>query len=72
MKGRIVYCLGGISGQDYTIEELGGAGTIMALSEETDTSFTTVISGTFVEAYTVGKAIELYINSTKYVSHTSI
>lgn len=72
MKGKIVYCLGGMSGQDYVIQELGGAGTIMILSEKTDTSFTTTIPGTYLEASAVGKSIEIYINSTKYVSYTSI
>lgn len=72
MKGKIVYCLGGGNGQDYTIEELGGVGTIMALSEKTDTAFTTTIPGAFVDAYIVGKSIELYINTTKYVPYLYI
>ncbi|XP_028784916.1 subtilisin-like protease SBT4.15 [Neltuma alba] len=65
VKGRIVYCLDGMGGQDYVIEELGGVGTIMDIPEPTDVSVTTLIPGTFVEAFSAGKAIELYINSTK-------
>lgn len=65
VKGRIVYCLEGMGGQDYVIEELGGVGTIMDIPEPTDVSITTLIPGTFVEAFSAGKTIELYINSTK-------
>ncbi|KAJ7971524.1 subtilisin-like protease SBT4.14 [Quillaja saponaria] len=63
VKGRIVYCLGS-SDQDYTIKELGGAGTIMALDEKTDIAYTTLIPGTSVYV-NVAKNIDLYINSTK-------
>ncbi|KAF7818765.1 subtilisin-like protease SBT4.15 [Senna tora] len=65
VKGKIVYCLEGMSAQDYTIKRLGGVGIIVALAEKTDVSSTTIIPGTFVEANTVGKSIDLYINSTK-------
>ncbi|TKY62008.1 Subtilisin protease SBT4.14 [Spatholobus suberectus] len=65
VKGRIVYCVGGTGTQDLTIKELGGAGTIIGLEEKIDASYTTVIPGTFVEASTVGKTVDLYINSTK-------
>ncbi|KAJ7976091.1 subtilisin-like protease SBT4.15 [Quillaja saponaria] len=61
VKGRIVYCLGN-SGQDDTIKELGGAGTIMALDEKTDTAYTTLVPGTFVLN---NVEFDLYINSTK-------
>jgi hypothetical protein len=65
VKGRIVYCAGGTGGQDLTIKEYGGAGTIIALEDEVDASYTTVIAGAFVDINTVGKNIETYINSTK-------
>ncbi|XP_061340241.1 subtilisin-like protease SBT4.15 [Gastrolobium bilobum] len=65
VKGKIVYCVGGMGSQDLTIKELGGAGTIIGLEEKIDASYTTVIPGTFVEANTMGKTIDLYINSTK-------
>ncbi|CAJ2632383.1 unnamed protein product [Trifolium pratense] len=65
VKGRIVYCSGGTGGQDLTIKEYGGAGTIIALEDEADASYTTVIPGAFVDIDTVGKNIETYINSTK-------
>jgi hypothetical protein len=48
-----------------TIKEYGGAGTIIALEDEVDASYTTVIAGAFVDINTVGKNIETYINSTK-------
>lgn len=63
--GRIVYCAGGTGSQDLTIKELGGAGTIVGLEEDEDASYATVIPGAFVDMYTVGKNIEIYINSTK-------
>lgn len=63
--GRIVYCVGGSGAQDMTIKELGGAGTIIGLQEVEDGSYTTVIPGAYVDANTVGKTINLYINSTK-------
>ncbi|MCI36237.1 xylem serine proteinase 1-like, partial [Trifolium medium] len=47
------------------IKEYGGAGTIIALEDEVDASYTTVIAGAFVDINTVGKNIETYINSTK-------
>ncbi|KAF7804319.1 subtilisin-like protease SBT4.15 [Senna tora] len=67
VKGRIVYCLGDEmrQDQDYVIEELGGAGTIVASSEKKDNSLTLIIPGAIVDSNPVGKAIELYINSTK-------
>ncbi|KAF8397859.1 hypothetical protein HHK36_016784 [Tetracentron sinense] len=62
IKGKIVYCLG-IGGQDYTIGESGGIGTIMAVDEEMDIAFPFLIPATYV--YTrVGNKIDLYINST--------
>ncbi|KAJ0027964.1 hypothetical protein Pint_35929 [Pistacia integerrima] len=63
VKGKIVYCLGSGS-QDYTIKELGGAGTIVTLDEPTDTAFTTLIRGAFIGAKD-GSKIDHYINSTK-------
>ncbi|KAK9289527.1 hypothetical protein L1049_007682 [Liquidambar formosana] len=62
VKGKLVYCLGN-SGQDYTIDELGGAGTIIGLDEETDVAFPFLIPGTFVSPKD-GKKIDQYINST--------
>ncbi|XP_061370059.1 subtilisin-like protease SBT4.15 [Gastrolobium bilobum] len=64
VMGRIVYCLG-TGSQDYVINELGGAGTIMSVVEQSDYSTTTIIPGVFVDATTEGKTIDLYINSTK-------
>ncbi|KAM4078568.1 hypothetical protein ACB094_09G048000 [Castanea mollissima] len=61
--GKIVYCLGS-AGQDSTIKDLGGAGTIMALEVETDTAYSTVIPGTSTFPRD-SKLIEQYINSTK-------
>lgn len=63
VKGKIVYCLGA-GGQDSTIKELNGAGTIITLDEETDTAYTFLIPATFVNADD-GKKIDQYINSTK-------
>ncbi|KAG2682936.1 hypothetical protein I3843_10G007600 [Carya illinoinensis] len=63
VKGKIVFCQGSI-GPDYTIKELGGAGTIMVLDEETDIAFTTLVPGTFVLPKD-GKKIDQYINSAK-------
>ncbi|KAL2345205.1 hypothetical protein Fmac_006490 [Flemingia macrophylla] len=68
VRGRIVYCAGGTGSQDLTIKELGGAGTIIGMEEPIDASYTTVIPGAYVEAATVGKTIDRYINSTKYTS----
>lgn len=65
MKGRIVYCVGGTGSQDLTIKELGGAGAIIGVEDPIDASYTTVIPGAYVEADTVGKNIDRYINSTK-------
>lgn len=64
VKGKIVYCMGS-SNQDYTIKELGGAGTIVTLDEPTDTAFTTLIPGASIDAKD-GSKIDHYINSTKY------
>ncbi|XP_075639651.1 subtilisin-like protease SBT4.15 [Castanea sativa] len=61
--GKIVYCLGS-AGQDSTIKDLGGAGTIMALEVETDIAYSTVIPGTSTFPRD-SKLIEQYINSTK-------
>nr|KYP71103.1 Xylem serine proteinase 1 [Cajanus cajan] len=65
VKGRIVYCVGGTGSQDLTIKELGGAGAIIGVEDPIDASYTTVIPGAYVEADTVGKIIDRYINSTK-------
>ncbi|KAK7392583.1 hypothetical protein VNO78_21026 [Psophocarpus tetragonolobus] len=64
VMGKIVYCLGEGS-SDYTIKELGGAGTIIAVSDPSDFSTTTVVPGVHIDANTDGKTIDLYINSTK-------
>uniref|UniRef100_A0A2N9IEB0 Subtilisin-like protease fibronectin type-III domain-containing protein n=1 Tax=Fagus sylvatica TaxID=28930 RepID=A0A2N9IEB0_FAGSY len=63
VKGKIVYCLGS-SGQDYTIKKLDGAGTIMALDQDTDIAYLTLIPGTYSFPKD-SKMIEQYINSTK-------
>ncbi|XP_006430257.2 subtilisin-like protease SBT4.15 [Citrus clementina] len=63
VKGKIVYCLGSGS-QDYTIDHLQGAGTIMAVDAPTDIAIATLIAGTFVVPE-VGIKIDQYINSTK-------
>lgn len=64
VKGKIVYCLGSGS-QDYTIDRLQGAGTIMAVDAPTHIAIATLIAGTFVVPE-VGIKIDQYINSTKY------
>ncbi|KAK6944014.1 Subtilisin-like protease, fibronectin type-III domain [Dillenia turbinata] len=56
VKGKIVFCLGN-SGQDYTIDELGGIGTIVTSDEQTDIAL--------VVSSSTGKKIGEYINSTK-------
>lgn len=63
--GRIVYCTEGSGNQDMVIKQLGGAGTIIGDEEIEDGSYTTLIAGAFVDMNTVGKNIEIYINSTK-------
>ncbi|GMN39396.1 hypothetical protein TIFTF001_008621 [Ficus carica] len=63
VKGRIVYCQGNY-GQDFSIDELGGAGTIMTLDLMEDTAFTPLIPATYALPKD-GKKIALYINSTK-------
>ncbi|CAK8544039.1 unnamed protein product [Lathyrus sativus] len=65
VMGRIVYCAGGTGNQDVVIKELGGAGTIIGDEEQEDGSYTTVIAAAIVDMNTVGKNIEIYINSTK-------
>ncbi|RDX97409.1 Subtilisin-like protease SBT4.15, partial [Mucuna pruriens] len=64
VMGKIVYCLGS-GNMDYIIKQLSGAGTIIGVSEQTDSSTTPIIPGVFVDAYTAGKTVYLYINSTK-------
>ncbi|XP_004494157.1 subtilisin-like protease SBT4.15 [Cicer arietinum] len=63
--GKIVYCTEGTGSPDLTIKELGGAGTIVGVVDEDEASYATVIPGAYVDMYTAGKNIELYINSTK-------
>lgn len=65
MIGKIVYCTEGTGSPDLTIKELGGAGTIVGVVDEDEASYATVIPGAYVDMYTAGKNIELYINSTK-------
>lgn len=62
-----MYCLGGTGSQDLTIKQLGGAGIIIGLQDKVEGSYTTVIPGSYVDANTEGKTIDLYINSTQYV-----
>ncbi|XP_027363231.1 subtilisin-like protease SBT4.15 [Abrus precatorius] len=65
VKGRIVYCLG-MGNEDFVIKGLGGVGTIVSVSDQTDYSpSTTIIPGVYVDAKAGGKIIDLYINSTK-------
>lgn len=64
MKGRIVYCLGS-SGQDFTIQRLQGAGTLMTQYELEDYAYSPVIPGTGILVKD-GIKIDQYINSTKY------
>ncbi|XP_020210520.2 subtilisin-like protease SBT4.15 [Cajanus cajan] len=64
VMGKIVYCLG-TGNQDYVIKELDGAGTIMAVEDPSDYSTTTIIPGVYVDAFSAGKTIDHYINSTK-------
>ncbi|KAF4358514.1 hypothetical protein F8388_005170 [Cannabis sativa] len=63
VKGKIVYCQGN-NGQDFTIGELGGVGTIMTLDSFVDTAFTPYIPGTY-SLPKDGNKISQYINSTK-------
>ncbi|PON42841.1 Subtilase [Parasponia andersonii] len=63
VNGKIVYCQGN-NGQDFTIGELGGVGTIMTLDGLEDTAFTPLIPGTYALPKD-GKKIAEYINSTK-------
>ncbi|PON83147.1 Subtilase [Trema orientale] len=63
VKGKIVYCQGN-NGQDFTIGELGGVGTIMTLDGLEDTAFTPLIPGTYALPKD-GNKIAQYINSTK-------
>ncbi|MED6151312.1 hypothetical protein PIB30_081305 [Stylosanthes scabra] len=65
VKGKIVYCIGGMGGQDLVIKHLGGAGTIIGLDDSIDDSFNVVVPAAYVKANTDGKDIDLYINSTK-------
>ncbi|XP_003537051.4 subtilisin-like protease SBT4.15 [Glycine max] len=64
VMGKIVYCLG-TGNMDYIIKELKGAGTIVGVSDPNDYSTIPVIPGVYIDANTDGKAIDLYINSTK-------
>ncbi|KAI5319113.1 hypothetical protein L3X38_038821 [Prunus dulcis] len=63
VKGRIVYCLGS-SGQDFTIQRLRGAGTLMTQYELEDYAYSPVIPGTGILVKD-GIKIDQYINSTK-------
>ncbi|MED6221566.1 hypothetical protein PIB30_056053 [Stylosanthes scabra] len=65
VQGKIVYCIGGMGGQDLVIKHLGGAGTIIGLDDRIDDSFNVVVPAAYVEANTDGKDIDQYINSTK-------
>ncbi|KAL3825788.1 hypothetical protein ACJIZ3_021817 [Penstemon smallii] len=62
VKGKIVYCLG--KGGDSTINELGGAGTIMSMEYFEDVAFPTLTPGTYISVQD-GLKIDNYINSTK-------
>ncbi|KAL3536135.1 hypothetical protein ACH5RR_004596 [Cinchona calisaya] len=62
VKGRIMFCEGD-TGQDSTIKDLGGVGTIMS-SVELDTAFASVIPATVVSV-SHGDQIDRYIKSTK-------
>ena len=64
VKGKIVYCLGE-AGQDFTIDMLGGAGTIMAIDAPTDYYFLTLTPATTVVRSKNGDKLDRYINTTK-------
>ncbi|XP_007027679.2 PREDICTED: subtilisin-like protease SBT4.15 [Theobroma cacao] len=64
VKGKIVYCLGE-AGQDYTIQLLGGAGTIMATDAPQDYYFLTLTPAATVVRSKDGDKLDRYINSTK-------
>lgn len=59
-----MYCLGS-SGQDFTIQRLRGAGTLMTQYELEDYAYSPVIPGTGILVKD-GIKIDQYINSTKY------
>ncbi|XVE61514.1 hypothetical protein DITRI_Ditri06bG0046500 [Diplodiscus trichospermus] len=65
VKGKIVYCLGDEL-QDYTIKNLGGAGTIMAVDGKPhDAYFLTCTPATTVVRSKVGDKLDRYINTMK-------
>ncbi|XP_021289654.1 subtilisin-like protease SBT4.15 [Herrania umbratica] len=64
VKGKIVYCLGEAS-QDYTIQLLGGAGTIMATDAPQDYYFLALTPAATVVRSKDGDKLDRYINSTK-------
>ncbi|KAM2568077.1 hypothetical protein FF1_008531 [Malus domestica] len=63
VKGRIVYCQG-FGYQDYTIQRLKGAGTLMTREELNDYAYSPLIPGTDILVQD-GIKIDKYINSTK-------
>lgn len=65
VKGKIVYCL-----KTYTdpyIKSLGGTGVIQLTRQQADYSSILLLPGVTIPSLS-GKYIDLYINSTKYVS----
>ncbi|XP_052175389.1 subtilisin-like protease SBT4.15 [Diospyros lotus] len=65
VMGKIVYCVGLIGGQDYTVKDLGGVGTIMSTdSSDSDAAFTFLNPATVVSRED-GTMIDKYINSTR-------
>lgn len=66
VKGKIVFCLG-VGGQDDTIKEYGGAGTIITNDGLKDTPFSYLIPTSVIDPKD-GVDIDKYINSTKYVN----
>lgn len=64
VKGKLVYCELQVWGMDSVVKGLGGIGVIIESSTSLDTAQIYMAPGTMVNE-TVGKAIALYINSTK-------
>ncbi|CAK9169295.1 unnamed protein product [Ilex paraguariensis] len=63
VKGKIVLCLG-YTGQDGTINDLHGSGTIMTTDQFSDVAFTFLLPATLIDVK-AGEKIDRYINSTK-------
>ncbi|CAI0408233.1 unnamed protein product [Linum tenue] len=64
VKGKLVFCRGSAN-QDYSINEMKGAGVIMTAAQMSDIAALTIIPGT-VLTVADGDKIDRYINTTKY------